>query len=105
MSAPKSLDPLPFHPHPHLLDYRSPTGSFSRGFKPMVHDEFITQQVKRSRYWARSMLGYHRFSEAKPNEGHQALAAMEKDLKMLGLLISQNVDVRILFGGGEEREA
>jgi len=82
-------------PQPHFLDYRSPTGSFSRGFKPMVHDEFITQQVKRSRYWARSMLGYHRFSEAKPNEGHRALAALEKDLKMLGLLISQNVDVRL----------
>ncbi len=65
----------------------------------MVHDEFINHQVKRSRYWARSMLGYHRFSEAKPNEGHRALASLEKDLGMLGLLISQNVDVCIFFWG------
>jgi NAD-dependent SIR2 family protein deacetylase len=72
----------------------------------MVHDEFINHQVKRSRYWARSMLGYHRFSEARPNEGHRALASLEKDLGMLGLLISQNVDVCIcnlwLWGKGGE---
>ncbi len=75
----------------NIPDYRSPTGSYSRGFKPMVHDEFISKAVKRNRYWARSMLGYSRFSQAVPNAGHRALAAFEHDGGRMGLLITQNV--------------
>lgn len=40
-----------------IPDYRSPGGSYSRGFKPMVHDQFISSPYHRARYWARSMIG------------------------------------------------
>lgn len=55
----------------------------------MVHDEFINKEVKRKRYWARSMLGYSKFSGARPNAGHKALVTLEKDLGKLDHLITQ----------------
>lgn len=75
-----------------IPDYRSPNGSYSRGHKPMLHDQFVSSSYQRSRYWARSMIGYERFSHAKPNEGHLALARMEKELGLLHFTITQNVD-------------
>lgn len=58
----------------------------------MVHDQFISSPYLRSRYWARSMIGYSRFSQAAPNDGHLALARMEKELGLLHFTITQNVD-------------
>ena len=43
------------------------------------------------RYWARSTVGWQRFSAAQPNAGHHALAALEAGGAVSGI-ITQNVD-------------
>jgi NAD-dependent SIR2 family protein deacetylase len=55
----------------------------------------------RQRYWARSMLGWPRFSAAAPNEGHRAFAALEQRGLLQGV-ITQNVD-RLHHAAGSRR--
>ncbi|CAM9992808.1 unnamed protein product, partial [Ectocarpus fasciculatus] len=74
-----------------IPDYRGPKGSYSRGHKPMTHDEFLSSEDNRKRYWARSTFGWDSFSRARPNEAHVALAALEA-AGMVDSVITQNVD-------------
>ena len=74
-----------------IPDYRGPKGSYSRGFQPMIHDQFISSEYQRARYWARSMVGFHKFGKAKPNSGHDAITDLMR-LGKLNYLITQNVD-------------
>jgi NAD-dependent SIR2 family protein deacetylase len=72
-----------------IPDYRGPDGK--RRVTPMTYGEFVASPVNRQRYWARSFAGWRRFAGAGPNEGHRAVA----DLQRLGLvraIITQNVD-------------
>ena len=77
--------------HSGIPDYRSPSGSYSRGHKPMMHNEFVTSARARQRYWARSLAGYEYFSRARPNAGHAALAGLQ-GLGVVDSIITQNVD-------------
>jgi NAD-dependent SIR2 family protein deacetylase len=57
----------------------------------MTYGEFVASPTNRQRYWARSFVGWRRFAAAGPNDGHRAVA----DLQRLGLvraIITQNVD-------------
>ena len=45
----------------------------------------------RRRYWARATVGWSRFSSARPNAAHHALAALEQAGPLAGI-ITQNVD-------------
>lgn len=74
-----------------IPDYRGPEGSYKKGHKPMVHQEFVNQEFSRQRYWARSMVGWNRFSLAQPNNAHLSLARLESQGK-LKAIITQNVD-------------
>ncbi|CAM9332556.1 unnamed protein product [Scytosiphon promiscuus] len=74
-----------------IPDYRGPQGSYSRGHKPMTHDEFLSSESNRKRYWARSTFGWDSFSNARPNAAHVALAELEAAGK-LSSVITQNVD-------------
>ena len=74
-----------------IPDYRGPLGSYKLGHKPMVHQDFVTKEAARKRYWARSMLGWATFSQAAPNDGHYALAVLES-LGVVGMVVTQNVD-------------
>jgi NAD-dependent SIR2 family protein deacetylase len=67
-----------------IPDYRGP-GSPPR--RPMTYQEFVAGPQARQRYWARVHTGYGRFTDAAPNAGHRALAALDPEL-----LITQNVD-------------
>ena len=78
--------------HSGIPDYRSPRGSYSRGHKPMQHQEFVKSAANRQRYWARSFVGWQYFSRARPNPAHQGLAALEAAGWLSGGLITQNVD-------------
>jgi len=72
-----------------IPDYRGPDGK--RRVEPMTYGEFVASPVNRQRYWARSFMGWRRFAGAGPNDGHRAVA----DLQRLGLvraIITQNVD-------------
>ncbi|WP_245579937.1 Sir2 family NAD-dependent protein deacetylase [Brevibacterium album] len=67
-----------------IPDYRGPLASPR---SPMTYQAFLAGPLQRSRYWARSWVGWDRIEWARPNTGHRALAG-------LGLrgLITQNVD-------------
>jgi NAD-dependent SIR2 family protein deacetylase len=85
-----------------IPDYRGPDGK--RRVTPMTYGEFVASPANRQRYWARSFVGWGRFAGARPNQGHRAVA----DLQRLGLvraIITQNVDgLHQLAGGRDVRE-
>lgn len=71
-----------------IPDYRGPT---ARPRTPMQHREFVDKADMRRRYWARSLVGWPRLAEARPNAGHAALAELEAAGALEGV-ITQNVD-------------
>jgi NAD-dependent SIR2 family protein deacetylase len=73
-----------------IPDYRSPE-SLQRARKPIQYQEFVRSEAARARYWARSSVGWIRFSAARPNAGHAALAKLE-DAGVVRGIITQNVD-------------
>ena len=60
-----------------IPDYRGNNGSYFRGHKPIIHQEYMTSSYHRKRYWARSLVGYSPFANACPNIGHLALTQLE----------------------------
>lgn len=76
----------------NIPDYRTPgTGAYSKGHKPMTHQQFMGSESARKRYWARSFAGWKIFNSSKPNGAHFALARLEQN-GHIGHLITQNVD-------------
>lgn len=70
--------------------YRDEQGEWKQT-QPMDHQSFLANESNRKRYWARSMLGWPRVSNAEPASVHHAL----RDLEEAGLcpsLVTQNVD-------------
>ena len=57
----------------------------------MTFSQFLNDAEYRKRYWAGSQLGWRRFDAARPNDGHRALAGLELDGDVNGV-ITQNVD-------------
>ncbi len=72
-----------------IPDYRGPDGT--RRVTPMQHGEFVGSSEARRRYWARSFIGWQRFSHAEPNAAHHAVADLQRR-GALGHVITQNVD-------------
>ncbi|MEH6354194.1 NAD-dependent protein deacetylase [Pseudomonas sp. 3JA] len=73
-----------------IPDYRDSDG-VRRGRQPMMYQEFLAQAEARRRYWARAMLGWPRVRQARPNVAHDALAQLQAQQRITGL-ITQNVD-------------
>lgn len=73
-----------------IPDYRGPE-SKPRTVGPMQYREFVGQDAARARYWARSVIGWPRIRDARPNAGHRALARLE-DAGVIAGIITQNVD-------------
>jgi len=71
-------------------DYRNQAGQWKRP-KPVTHQDFMGHFSWRQRYWARSQLGYPSFLRAAPNRAHRALARLEYQGQLCGL-VTQNVD-------------
>jgi NAD-dependent SIR2 family protein deacetylase len=71
-----------------IPDYRGPT-SVQR--TPMNFSEFRSGPIAQQRYWARSHVGWQHLHRAAPNDGHRALAALER-AGAVRHLITQNVD-------------
>src|SRR5688572_21347371 len=71
-----------------IPDYRGPD---ARPRTPIQYQEFVRSEAARVRYWARSAVGWPRFSAARPNAGHHALAELEDAGAVQGI-ITQNVD-------------
>lgn len=73
-----------------IPDYRGPETRM-RARNPIQGREFARSADVRRRYWARAVVGWERFSKAKPNPAHKALAALEHE-GALSAIITQNVD-------------
>src|SRR5271170_929838 len=73
-----------------IPDYRGVDGRWKR-MQPVTYQAFTGAETTRRRYWARSMLGWRRFSGARPNDAHRALARLEA-MGGSELLLTQNVD-------------
>ena len=71
-----------------IPDYRGPT-SVRRS--PMTYQEFVGSAAARQRYWARSHVGWRVIGAARPNTGHLAVAALQSQGLMHGI-VTQNVD-------------
>lgn len=73
-----------------IPDYRDTKGQWKRA-QPVTFQAFTGDHAVRQRYWARSLAGWRRFGQAKPNAAHRALATLESRGKFT-LLLTQNVD-------------
>ncbi len=73
-----------------IPDYRDAEGNWKRA-QPMTYQAFMGSVATRQRYWARSLIGWQRFSSAKPNDAHLALARLEAAGRS-EMLLTQNVD-------------
>ncbi|EAP98537.1 putative SIR2-like regulatory protein [Janibacter sp. HTCC2649] len=72
-----------------IPDYRGPDGN--RRVTPMSQQEFVATSGARQRYWARSFIGWQRFTVAEPNAGHRAVTGLQR-AGAFGTVITQNVD-------------
>jgi NAD-dependent SIR2 family protein deacetylase len=73
-----------------IPDYRGPSGQL-RARLPMSLSEFTGSAAARRRYWARAHVGWRRMTQAAPNAGHRAVAALQRRGALAGI-ITQNVD-------------
>jgi NAD-dependent SIR2 family protein deacetylase len=73
-----------------IPDYRGAGGTLRR-HSPMTYQEFVGSEAARQRYWARSHVGWPVVAQARPNVGHRAVAALQRDGYVFGV-ITQNVD-------------
>lgn len=83
-----------------IPDYRGPE-SIKKPRNPILYQEFVGSEEARSRYWARSSVGWPRFVKAQPNETHTAMAVLEEAGHAIGM-ITQNVD-RLHHKAGSKR--
>ena len=72
-----------------IPDYRGPDSPPSN---PMTIRQFTSDPVFRQRYWARNHVGWRHMDGTQPNAGHRAVAALEHDGVVNGV-ITQNVDL------------
>lgn len=73
-----------------IPDYRDTDGTWKRR-PPVTYQAFTQDIATRSRYWARSLIGWPVIASARPNRAHAALAALEAR-GICQTLLTQNVD-------------
>ena len=71
-------------------DFRSPGGVWSR-MKPIYFQEFVASEDRRREAWTRTFSGVMKWTGAKPNAGHMAVARLVARGKVTAV-ITQNVD-------------
>ena len=83
-----------------IPDYRGPS-SAGRNVQPMTYQEFLRTPEARQRYWAQSHLGWQLIGQSQPNAGHRAVAALQREGLVHGV-ITQNVDGLHQAGGATD---
>lgn len=83
-----------------IPDYRGPE-TRRRARNPVQGRAFRDDPAARRRYWARAVLGWERFSGARPGLAHAALAELERRGHLVGV-VTQNVD-RLHHAAGSQR--
>ena len=85
-----------------IADYRGKGGRWQR-FNPVTIQEFVASEDKRKEYWREKLALWEVLKDARPNEGHKAIAALEKAGRLKGL-ITQNIDgLHRLAGNSREK--
>ena len=74
-----------------IPDYRDEAGEWKRATRPIMIQDFLTNERARQRYWARSLVGFRRMRGARPNDAHHSLASLEHRGR-IAQLVTQNVD-------------
>lgn len=82
-----------------IPDYRG-HGTRERARNPIRFAAYVGDPSARARYWARSAVGWPKISASRPNAAHAALARLQRDGALTGL-ITQNVD-RLHQAAGSE---
>lgn len=70
--------------------YRDEKGDWRRP-APVQYRDFASSERVRQRYWARSLVGWPTFEQARPNACHRALTAWERN-GHVHQIVTQNVD-------------
>ncbi|MGO1625939.1 MAG: NAD-dependent protein deacetylase [Halomonadaceae bacterium] len=73
-----------------IPDYRDANGQWKRS-APVQHNDFMTSEAVRRRYWARALSGFKAMREAPVSGAHRALAELEA-MGYIEQLVTQNVD-------------
>ncbi len=73
-----------------IPDFRSPGGIWSK-YRLIEFQEFMASREARRAYWRRKFATHDTVAEAKPNQGHLAVAELVKRGKV-SAVITQNID-------------
>jgi len=85
-----------------IPDFRSPGGVWDQN-KPILYQDFLASAEARRETWRRGLQTYPVVSGARPNPAHLALAALEQQGKLLGV-VTQNIDgLHLAAGHAPER--
>ncbi len=85
-----------------IPDFRSPGGVWDR-YNPedFYFDRFLASEKSREMYWKMATEMYESMKDAMPNEGHRAIAELER-MGKLDCLITQNIDGLHFKAGNSE---
>jgi NAD-dependent deacetylase len=85
-----------------IPDYRGPGGVWEQQRPPTIGDFYDNAEARRA-YWQRRRVDYPVLAARQPNDGHRALATLER-LGVLQAVITQNIDgLHQKAGSSEER--
>ncbi len=73
-----------------IPDFRSPGGVWSKQ-SPVYYDDFLRSRSERVRYWKMRKEMHADFANARPNDGHRAIARLEQTGR-IAAVITQNID-------------
>ncbi len=73
-----------------IPDYRDKHGTWKHS-APIQFRDFVGDLNTRRRYWARSMHGWPRIQQARPNASHRSLVRLQQ-AGLIQQLVTQNVD-------------
>ena len=73
-----------------IPEYRDENGEWKHR-RPVLFADFVASERVRRGYWARSLVGFARVAEARPNPAHLGLARLER-AGIVRSVVTQNVD-------------
>ncbi|OGA39574.1 MAG: hypothetical protein A3G24_23890 [Betaproteobacteria bacterium RIFCSPLOWO2_12_FULL_62_13] len=73
-----------------IPDFRGPNGVWTTE-TPVLYQDFMASRAARVRAWERAARMFRRCSESRPNDGHHAIAGLQKR-GHIAAVITQNID-------------